>query len=156
MDHPPPPGLRVAVLRSRFNELVTQRLLDGAAGALAEHGVGPDQVRTLEVPGAMELPLAAQLLARSGQVDALVCVGAVVRGETSHFDWVCHQVTEGLLEVQLRHELPIGFGVLTCESREQALARSEPSGRNRGRDAALAALEMAGLAAHLAGGESRA
>ena len=143
--------LRVAVVRSRFNEAVTERLLEGALEALRQQHVADAQLLVYEVPGAIELPGAADLLLRNRTLDALVCLGAVILGETRHFDYVCQYVTDGLLRVQLAHQVPIAFGILTTENREQALARSEPGPRNKGFEAALTALEMAnfGKALHL-------
>jgi 6,7-dimethyl-8-ribityllumazine synthase len=142
--------LRVVVLRSRFNELVTQRLLDGALQALHAAGVAATQLQILEVPGSVELPLAARWLAERGGVDCIVCLGAVIRGETSHYDHVCRLAADGIQRVSLDTQVPIGFGVLTCETMEQALERSGVGAANRGHDAALVALEMAQLRRHLA------
>lgn len=145
---------RIAIVRSRFNELITQRLLDGALEALRQQGVADECVRVYEVPGAIELPWATQRVIEAGEVDAVVCLGAVIQGETRHFDYVCRMAADGILGLQREHGIPISFGVLTCETMEQALARSGSGGANRGFDAALVALELAGFAARLDAGES--
>ena len=138
-------GARVAVLASRFNETVGRRLVDGALDCLRRHGVAESDITMVWVPGAFELPAAAQRLAASGEVDALVCVGAVIRGETAHFDYVAGHAANGIGEVALRTGLPIGFGVLTTENSEQALERAGGKAGNKGFEAALAALEMMNL-----------
>lgn len=140
-------GLRVAVVVSRFNELVTGLLLEGALDGLAELGVDEASVTVAHVPGAFELPLAAQRLATSGDNDAVVCLGAVIRGETDHHVHVGGQAAAGCQRVQLDTGVPVVFGVLTTDTLEQALARAgaDPLHGNKGRDAALAAVEMADL-----------
>lgn len=140
-------GLRVAVVVSRFNELVTGLLLEGALDGLAELGVDEASVTVAHVPGAFELPLAAQRLATSGDNDAVVCLGAVIRGETDHHVHVGGQAAAGCQRVQLDTGVPVVFGVLTTDTLEQALARAgaDPVHGNKGRDAALAAVEMADL-----------
>ncbi len=136
--------LHVAVVRSRFTEEVTERLLAGALEGLHEHGVEVARIQVVEVPGSVELPVAARWIAERGQVDAIVCLGTVIRGETDHYDYVCQMAAEGILQVNLQSDIPVSFGVLTCQNRDQAMARSAP-GKNRGKDAALVALEMANL-----------
>jgi 6,7-dimethyl-8-ribityllumazine synthase len=138
-------GARVAVLASRFNETVGRRLVDGALDCLRRHGVAETDITVVWVPGAFELPAAAQRLAASGEVDALVCVGAVIRGETAHFDYVAGHAANGIGEVALRTGIPIGFGVLTTENSEQAFDRAGGKAGNKGFEAALAALEMMNL-----------
>jgi 6,7-dimethyl-8-ribityllumazine synthase len=142
-------GRRIAVAVSRFNESVTQKLLDGALDALTRHGVNFDDVDVIWVPGAWELPVAARKLLASDRFDALVALGAVIRGETPHFDYVAGEATRGLQQASAEYETPIGFGVLTCDTMEQAMARSGGTHGNKGWDAALAALEMADLADRL-------
>jgi 6,7-dimethyl-8-ribityllumazine synthase len=144
-------GLKVAVVRSRFNDLVTQRLLDGALETLRSKGVGEGDVAVVEVPGAVELAFAARLAIADLKVDAVVCLGAVIRGETDHYDHVCRLAADSIARVALETGVPVAFGVLTCDKLEQALARSGKGGGNRGGDAALAALEMANLRRQLAG-----
>ncbi len=135
-------GISVAVIVARFNEDVTKRLLRGALKALEEHGVEEPDV--FWVPGSLELPVTALALAEKGGHDAIVCLGAVIRGETFHFEVVAMQAAAGLMQVQLDTGVPIAFGVLTTEDKEQALARSGPK-HNKGAEAAEAALEMANL-----------
>lgn len=143
-------GLRVAVLCSRFNSDITARLLDGARRALARHGVAPGDVQVTWVPGAFELPLAARAWARTGRVDAVVCLGAVIRGETSHYDLVAQSAASGIMRAQLDTGVPVAFGVLTTEDAAQAEARSEgEGGHNAGDEAVGTALEMARLLAAL-------
>ena len=134
--------LRIAVVVSRFNEEVTKRLLRGALGALEEHGVQDPDV--LWVPGSLELPVTALALAERGNHDAIVCLGCVIRGETYHFELVANQAAAGIMQVQLDTGVPVAFGVLTTEDKEQALARSGPK-NNKGADAAEVAIEMANL-----------
>jgi 6,7-dimethyl-8-ribityllumazine synthase len=134
--------LRIAVVVARFNEDVTRRLLRGALNALKEHGVEDPDV--LWVPGSLELPVTALALAEKGNHDAIVCLGCVIRGETYHFEVVANQTAAGIMQVQLDTGVPVAFGVITTEDKEQALARSGPK-NNKGADAAEAAIEMANL-----------
>ena len=134
--------LRIAVVVSRFNEDITKRLLRGALAALDEHGVQDPDV--FWVPGSLELPVTALALAERGNHDAIVCLGCVVRGETYHFELVANQAAAGIMQVQLDTGVPVAFGVLTTEDKEQALARSGPK-NNKGVEAAEAAIEMANL-----------
>ena len=138
-------GRRCAVVVSRFNEVITQRLLDGALDALVRHGVAFDDVDVFWVPGAWELPAAARRVAGSERYDALVALGAVIRGDTPHFDYVAGEASRGLALASADFDVPIAFGVLTCDTMEQAEARAGGEHGNRGWDAALAALEMADL-----------
>jgi 6,7-dimethyl-8-ribityllumazine synthase len=140
---------RFAVLASRFNESITSKLLEGAVDALKRHGVADDDIDVTWVPGAWELPLAARQLITSGRYDGLVAVGAVIRGETPHFDYVAGEASRGLAQVSLDSGCPIGFGVLTCDNLMQANARAGGANGNKGWDAALAALEMADLVGKL-------
>ena len=135
-------GLRVAVVCSRFNDLVTERLLAGARDGLVRHGVDDGSITVAEVPGAFELPLVAARLASSGEYDAVVCVGAVIRGATPHFDLVAGQCAAGLQRAQLDTGVPVIFGVLTTDTVEQALDRAGGKAGNKGFDAAAAAIEM--------------
>ena len=139
-------GLRFAIVVSRFNRSITAPLLSGALEALAAHGVGDDDIVVAHVPGAFEIPFAAQELARAGHYHALVCLGAVVRGETPHFDYICDEVTRGVGRVVTEHRLPVAFGVLTTDTIEQALARAGEGHGNKGYEAAVTAIEMAQLA----------
>ena len=138
-------GRRCAVLVSRFNETITQRLLDGALDALVRHGVAFDDVDVFWVPGAWELPAAARRVAASERYDALVALGAVIRGDTPHFDYVAGEASRGLSLASADFDIPIAFGVLTCDTMAQAEARAGGEHGNKGWDAALAALEMADL-----------
>ena len=135
-------GMRIAIVAARFNGQIVELLLDGARACLAEHGVAPDAVQILWVPGAFELPLAADRAARTGRFEAVVCLGVVVRGETPHFDFVAGEAARGIQEVALRTGVPVSFGVLTTETVDQALERAGGEQGNKGWDAALAALEM--------------
>jgi len=139
-------GLRFAVVVSRFNRSVTAPLLAGALEALAAHGVAADDVVVAHVPGAFEIPFAADAFARTRRYDAIVCLGAVVRGETPHFDYICAEVTRGVGRVVADHRLPVAFGVLTTDTIEQALARAGEGHGNKGYEAAVTAIEMARLA----------
>ncbi len=135
----------MGVACARWNGEVTEILLEGALRRLVEIGVDPDRVRTVLVPGAFELPLAAQALARSGAIDAVICLGAVIRGETSHYDFVAGQCAEGLQRVQLETGVPIAFGVLTTENLAQALDRAGGRHGHKGEEAADTAVEMASV-----------
>jgi 6,7-dimethyl-8-ribityllumazine synthase len=138
-------GLRVGIAVARFNQAVTTQLLDGALTALRERGVADDAVDVVMVPGAFELPLCAQRLAGSGRYDVVVALGAVVRGDTPHFDFVAGEAGTGLMRVGLERDLPIAFGLLTTDTMEQALERAGGSHGNKGYDAALTGLEMVGV-----------
>ena len=141
--------LKVAIVASRFNEAIVERLLDGALDCLKRHYVPDEYVTVAWVPGAFELPQAANRLARSGEFDAIVCVGAVIRGDTPHFDYVAGEAARGVGEVALATGIPVTFGVLTTDSVEQADDRAGGKMGNKGFEAALAALEMANLFAAL-------
>ena len=138
-------GRRCAVVVSRFNETITQRLLEGALDVLVRHGVTFDDVDVFWVPGAWELPAAARRVAASERYDALVALGAVIRGDTPHFDYVAGEASRGLSLASADFDVPIAFGVLTCDTMAQAEARAGGEHGNKGWDAALAALEMADL-----------
>lgn len=135
----------MAVVASRFNSLVTDRLVGGALDALRQHGVADDAVEVVRVPGAFELPLATELLAARGDVDAIVALGAVVKGETPHFDFIAASAVNELGRQCVTHRVPIALGVLTTNTIEQALARSSGDHGNKGAEAAVTALEMANL-----------
>ena len=139
----------MAVVASRFNETITQRLVDGALDALTKHGVAYDDVDVIWVPGAWELPMAARHALGSGRYEALVAIGAVIRGETPHFDYVAGEASRGLMDAAREFDLPVGFGLLTCDDMAQAEARAGGAHGNKGWDAAVAALEMADLFARL-------
>jgi len=138
-------GLRFAVVVSRFNHLISARLLEACIDTLTSKGASSEQIDVVWVPGAFEIPLAARTLAASGRYDALVTLGSVIRGGTPHFDYVCIGVTDGLREVMRDTAVPVGFGVLTTDDVEQALDRAGGDHGNKGEEAALAAIEMARL-----------
>ncbi|MBM3674814.1 MAG: 6,7-dimethyl-8-ribityllumazine synthase [Actinobacteria bacterium] len=142
-------GIRVAVVVSRFNPDITGPLLEGTRRALAVRGVVDDDVTVAWVPGAFELPLVAKVLAGSGACDAVVCLGAVIRGDTPHFDYVAGEAARGLQEAALSTGVPVVFGVLTTDTRQQALDRVGGSEGHKGEEAALTALEMVALLRHL-------
>ncbi len=144
-------GLRVAVVASRFNEVVVDRLVEGAVDALLRHGALPEDITVAMVPGAWELPVAARAYAASGTVDAVVALGAVVRGSTPHFDYVAGEAASGCAAVQREHGLPVAFGVLTTDTWDQAVARAGGKLGNKGGEAALAAVETANLLKDVAG-----
>jgi len=143
-------GLRIGIVVARFNHLVSVQLLDGAREALAKAGTRDEDVHVAWVPGAFEIPLAVRQLARSGRYHALVALGAVIRGGTPHFDYVCRAVTDGIREVISATGVPVAFGVLTTDDVDQALERAGGTEGNKGVEAAEAALEMARLCAALA------
>ncbi|HEY8386363.1 MAG TPA: 6,7-dimethyl-8-ribityllumazine synthase [Porticoccaceae bacterium] len=136
---------RITVIVSRWNSEITEGLLKGALAALERQGVPDEQVQVLRVPGAFELPLAAQKVASSGRVDAVIALGCVIRGDTPHFDYVCAECTRGLGRVALDASLPVGFGLLTCDNLAQAQARAGDNRENKGEEAALTVLEMLSL-----------
>lgn len=140
---------RFAILVSRFNELVTDRLLDGATSCLREHGVAEQDIDVVRVPGAFELPAAAAALLRGGGYNGIVALGCVVRGETPHFDYVAGEAARGLQELAMGHSVGFGFGLLTTDTAEQALARAGGDRGNKGWEAALTTLEMADLIVRL-------
>src|SRR5712671_467098 len=147
-------GRHIAVAVARFNEKVTERLLQGALVALREAGVADDSVTVAWVPGAFELPLCCRWLAQTGRFDAVLALGAVIRGDTDHYDHVCRATTDGVLRVSLDTGVPVAFGVLTCDSEPQAMARAGGSEGNKGADVAVAALAMAALRDAIRGGDS--
>jgi len=138
-------GLRIGLVVSRFNDFIGERLLAGALDCLGRHGVLEKDITIARVPGAFEIPVAARRLALSGKHDAVVCVGCVIRGETSHYEQVCAEVARGVAAVALEAGLPVTFGVLTTENLHQAIERAGAKGGNKGWDAALAAIEMVSL-----------
>jgi 6,7-dimethyl-8-ribityllumazine synthase len=138
-------GLRVAIVVARFNRAVTTALLEGALEGLRSHGVADDSIEVFHVPGAFEITLAADRCAATGRFAAIVCLGAVVRGETPHFEFISREVSRGVSDVACRHAVPLAFGVLTTDTMEQALARSGQGHGNKGFEAAITALEMVGL-----------
>lgn len=137
--------IRVGILASRFNEVIVSKLIDGAADALARHGVDLDTVDLAWVPGAFEIPPAAKKMAESGRYDALICLGAVIRGETDHYEHVATEVTKGIAQVSLASGIPVLYGVLTTDTVEQALNRAGLKAGNKGFECAMDALEMVSL-----------
>jgi 6,7-dimethyl-8-ribityllumazine synthase len=138
-------GLRFGIVASRFNDFIVDRLLDAAVGTLQQHGVGASDIEVVRVPGAFETPLAIKKLAASGRFNALLALGCVIRGATPHFDYVAGEASRGVSQLALTHELPIGFGILTVDTIEQAIERAGTKAGNKGADAALAAIQMATL-----------
>ena len=138
-------GLRFGIVVSRFNEFISSRLLSGALDILKRHGASEEEVEIAWVPGAFEIPLAAKKMAKSGKYDAVICLGAVIRGSTPHFDYVSNEVSKGIAAVSLDTETPVAFGVLTTDNIEQAIERAGTKSGNKGGDAALTAIEMANL-----------
>ncbi len=138
-------GLKIGVVASRFNEFITRKLLDGAQDALLRHGVAADNIDVAWVPGSFEIPLVAQKLAQTKQYDAVVCIGAIVRGATPHFEYIAAEVTKGIAQANLTSGVPISYGVITTDTLEQAIERAGTKVGNKGFDAATNALEMANL-----------
>jgi len=138
-------GLKFAVVVSRFNSFITERLLAGAMDALARTGAGPDLIDVIKVPGSWEVPMVAGELARQHRYDALICLSAVIRGETPHFDYVAAEAAKGVAHVAAETGVPVAFGVLTTNTLEQAIDRAGAKGGNKGFDAAMTAIEMANL-----------
>lgn len=142
-------GLRVGIVCGRFNELITKELLRGCEDELIRHGVDADAITVAWVPGSWEIPMVAERLAKSSAIDAVICLGAVIRGATAHFDYVAGESAKGIAAVAARAGKPVIFGVLTTDTIEQAIERSGTKAGNKGRDAATAAMEMADLMASL-------
>ncbi|MBR6900844.1 MAG: 6,7-dimethyl-8-ribityllumazine synthase [Synergistaceae bacterium] len=138
-------GLKIAIVASRFNDLVTSRLIEGAKDTLMRHDVSGNSIDIFWVPGAWELPLIAKEIALTGKYDAIIALGAVIRGDTPHFDYVAAEASKGLANVGLEHRVPVLFGVLTCDTLDQALIRAGSKAGNKGSDCALGAIEMANL-----------
>ena len=138
-------GLKFAFVVARFNELIGESLLEGALDTFQRHGGNPDDVIVIRVPGAYEIPLAAKKIAGKGHYDAVICLGAVIRGETPHFDYVAANAASGISTVSLESGIPISFGILTTDTIEQAIERSGTKSGNQGRNATLTAIEMASL-----------
>jgi 6,7-dimethyl-8-ribityllumazine synthase len=151
-----PAGRRFAIVASRFNDFVTRRLVDGCADALRRHGVAEDDLHLAWVPGSFEIPLAARRLAASGRYAAVICLGTVLRGETSHYDLVCREAASGVAAAARETGVPCVFGIVTADTLEQAIHRAGAKSGNKGADAALAALEMADLLPRLDGPGGRA
>ena len=140
-----PEGMKVGIVAARFNEIIVNKLLGGAVDGLVRHGVEEENITAAWVPGAFEIPLIAKKMAKSGKYDAVICVGAVIRGNTSHYDYVCNEVSKGIASVSLETGVPVLFGVLTTENIEQAIERAGTKAGNKGYDCALSAIEMVNL-----------
>lgn len=138
-------GLKTALVLSRFNSFITERLLEGAKDALLRHGGNEDDFSVVRVPGAFELPVIVKKLAESGKYDAVIALGAIIRGSTPHFDYVAAEAAKGLAQVSLASGVPVAFGVLTCDTIEQAIERAGSKAGNKGFDAAVTAIEMVNL-----------
>ena len=138
-------GFKFAIVVSRFNDFISSKLVEGAMDALKRHGVNEDDVTLVKVPGAFEIPIAAKKLTTMEGFDAIICLGAVIRGATSHFDYVASEVAKGIAVVSLESNVPVTFGVLTTDNLEQAIERAGSKAGNKGWDAAMAAMEMARL-----------
>ena len=138
-------GMKVAIVASRFNEIIVNKLLGGAVDGLVRHGVEENNITAAWVPGAFEIPVVAKKMAASGKYDAVICLGAVIRGATSHYDYVCNEVSKGVASVSLETGVPVMFGVVTTENIEQAIERAGTKAGNKGYDCAMGALEMIDL-----------
>ena len=143
--------IRVAIVCARCNEFITSKLLGGALDGLARHGVKDDDIEVAWCPGAFEIPLVASKMAASGKYDAVICLGAVIRGNTSHYDFVCAEVSKGIATVELNSGIPVMFGVLTTENIEQAIERAGTKSGNKGFDCAVSAIEMVNLLGEIKG-----
>ena len=142
-------GLKIGIVVSRFNEFITSKLLSGAEDTLRRHVANEDDITVAWVPGAFEIPLIAKKMAKSGKYDGIICLGAVIRGATSHYDYVCNEVSKGVALVNMETEVPTAFGVLTTENIEQAVERAGTKAGNNGSDAAMAVIEMVNLTKEL-------
>lgn len=140
-----PEQIKVGIVAARFNEFITSKLLSGAIDGLVRHDVKEEDIDVAWVPGAFEIPLIASKMAKSGKYDAVICLGAVIRGSTSHYDYVCNEVSKGIASVSLSSDIPVMFGVLTTENIEQAIERAGTKAGNKGYDCALGAIEMVNL-----------
>lgn len=138
-------GMKIGIVAARFNEFITAKLLSGAVDALTRHEVKAEDIAVAWVPGAFEIPLIASKMAKTGKYDAIICLGAVIRGSTSHYDYVCSEVSKGIAAVGLDSEIPVLFGVLTTENIEQAIERAGTKAGNKGYDCAMSAIEMVNL-----------
>lgn len=140
-----PAGMKVGIVASRFNEIIVNKLLGGAVDGLVRHGVEEDNITAAWVPGAFEIPLAADKMAASGKYDAVIAVGAVIRGSTSHYDYVCAEVSKGVAQASVKNGVPVLFGVITTDNIEQAIERAGSKAGNKGAECAAGAIEMVNL-----------
>ena len=143
-------GLKIGIVVSRFNEMITEKLLAGAVDTLRETGIAEQDITLVRVPGSFEIPVASQRLAETGKLEAIICLGTVIRGETPHFEYISSQVAHGISQVALKYDLPVTFGVITADTVEQALARAGVKHANKGSEAAISAVQMANLFKQLA------
>ena len=144
-------SMKVGIVAARFNEFITNKLLGGAMDGLLRHGAQEEDIQVAWVPGAFEIPLIASKMAKSGKYDAVICLGAVIRGSTTHYDYVCSEVSKGIATVSLHSDIPVMFGVLTTENIEQAIERAGTKAGNKGYDCALGAVEMVNLIREIEG-----
>lgn len=144
-------NIKIGIVAARFNEFIVSKLLSGCEDALLRHGVQPDDISVAWVPGAFEIPLIASKMAKSGKFDAVIALGAVIRGSTSHYDYVCNEVSKGIANVSLNSDIPVMFGVLTTETIEQAIERAGSKAGNKGSECAQGAIEMVNLIRALEG-----
>ena len=142
-------GLKIGIVGARFNEFIVSKLISGARDGLVRHGVNDDDITLAWVPGAFEIPLVAKKMALSGKYDAVICLGAVIRGATSHYDYVCAEVSKGIAAVSLEAQIPVMFGVVTTDNIEQAIERAGTKAGNKGYDCALGAIQMINLTRQL-------
>ena len=138
-------GLKIGIVAARFNEFIVSKLVGGAEDALVRHGVKEEDIEIAWVPGAFEIPLIAKKMAKSGKYDGIVCLGTVIKGATSHYDYVCAEVSKGIAQVSLSEETPVAFGILTTDTIKQAIERAGTKAGNKGYDAAVTVIEMANL-----------
>ncbi len=138
-------NVKIGIVAARFNEFIVSKLLSGALDGLSRHNVNDEDIEIAWVPGAFEIPLVASKMAASGKYDAVICLGAVIRGNTSHYDYVCSEVSKGIANVMLKTDIPVMFGVLTTENIEQAIERAGTKAGNKGYDSAISAIEMVNL-----------
>ncbi len=143
--------IKVGIVVARFNEFITSKLLSGAQDGLIRHNVSPEDIDVAWVPGAFEIPLIASKMAKSGKYDAVIALGAVIRGSTTHYDYVCNEVSKGIASVSLNSDIPVMFGVVTTENIEQAIERAGTKAGNKGYDCALGAIEMVNLIRNIEG-----
>jgi 6,7-dimethyl-8-ribityllumazine synthase len=143
--------MKIGIVAARFNEFIVSKLIAGATDALTRHEVKEEDIDLAWVPGAFEIPLIAKKLADSGKYDAVICLGAVIRGATSHYDYVCNEVSKGIAQTSLNSGIPVLFGVVTTENIEQAIERAGTKAGNKGYDSAMAAIEMVNLIKHIEG-----
>lgn len=138
-------GIKVGIVAARFNDFIVSKLVSGAIDGLVRHDVNEDDITVAYVPGAFEIPLIAEKMAKSGKYDAVICLGAIIRGNTSHYDLVCNEVSKGIAQISLASEVPVMFGVITTENIEQAIERAGSKAGNKGYECALGAIEMVNL-----------